>query len=126
MILLSLHMSLDKKDEQYYFDDVLNLNQNLDLCQSKDFTSYILELDNKYDEILKTYTDFSKDDNEKYYVEDCSTCYYNYFGICLHKGIEIKFPEQYPINCWLYRNSITMRTQLDFQDDYDENDIDYY
>lgn len=112
-------------DEQYYFNDVFNSNNRNNDNNNININSYILELDKKYNEILKTYTDFSKDDSEKYYVEDCSTCYYNDDGMCLYKGIEIKVPKQYQMNCWIYRNGITMRTQLDFQDDYDDIN-DYY
>lgn len=52
--------------------------------------------------------------------EDCSTCYHNCNGFCLAKGFEVKYEEQYLNDCWLYRDSITMRASSDFQDDYDK------
>jgi hypothetical protein len=93
-----------------------NLNDlyiiGIDLA-NKEFSDYCV--DNIYEDI-----DGTENYNNLDQKEDCSTCYHNCNGKCLAKGIEVKCAEQYLIDCWLYRNSITMRASKDFQDDYND------
>lgn len=73
----------------------------------------------KIDTNLDTFIDFSKNIDYDYREENCSTCYYRYKGWCDVKNIDISSSDYYPTDCWQYKNSITMRTYSDFQDDYD-------
>nr|DAT84932.1 MAG TPA: hypothetical protein [Caudoviricetes sp.] len=73
----------------------------------------------KIDTNLDTFIDFSENIDYGRCVENCSTCYFRHNEWCFSKNIDISDPDDYPIDCWQYKNSITMRTYSDFQDDYD-------
>lgn len=73
---------------------------------------------NKIDIDLDTFIDFSENIDYGRCVENCSTCYFRHNEWCFSKNIDISDPDDYPIDCWQYKNSITMRTSNDFQDDY--------
>lgn len=125
MLIVSL-LHKNSNDDKQHLNNINNIKiDDIENDKQTVIIDKLLELKIYYDNALETFIDFSKDDNKNQYIEDCSTCYYNCRGICSYKGINIKFPKQYPRDCWLYRDSITMRTKINYQDNYDEIDNNY-
>lgn len=93
----------------YCKKDIFYSNNNY-LSENLDINDY--ELD--------SFVDFSENIDYNDCVANCSTCYYNCNGFCSAKGYDVSHSEDYPADCWQYRNSITLKAVSDFQDDYDE------
>ena len=102
----------DRLENQFDFDMFQN-----DMLMCGDGELFHIDLDN-YNEPL---------DNEDTYCDglndSCKTCYFNINGLCEVKGIDINSVKESAGECWSYRDGITLRAISDFQDDYDEDDI---
>jgi hypothetical protein len=125
-------MTLNNKNDKHLFEfDFSDLDNGISIYDATDVFNAekcVVGIDLANDDDFTEENYFCCDDdylnseipnfNQK---EDCSTCYHNCNGFCLAKGLEVKYEEQYLTDCWLYRDSITMRASSDFQDDYDKS-----
>lgn len=98
--------------------DSITLNLDLHIDKDELYNNFLImnNNDNNEEEIFDEYNEYNQEPNSD---ENCINCFYSNGTFCGCKKIYINSLS--PL-CWFYRDSFTMRTNSDFQDDNDNFD----